>query len=200
MIHIGEPEFYRAAFNDAFAHDIVLVEGVRSPISVRVTRSYRWLLGSRRIALSLQPNSPEVGSCHARIVHADLSGPEFAREWQKVQLWLRLLVYLLSPLIGLHRRWFATRESLAKGISVDDQPSQKELVEWGPETGALTQAILHSRDERLLDRLREQLASEPTTRIAIVYGAGHMRAIVRELATQQGYMTGRSDWLTVFHL
>jgi hypothetical protein len=200
MIHIGEPEFYRAAFDDAFAHDVVLVEGVKSPIGARITRSYRWLLGSKRIGLSLQPKSPEAGTCHAKIVHADLSGAEFAAEWQKVQPWLRLLVYLISPLIGLHRRWFATRESIAKGISMDDQPSQKELVEWSPEAGALTQAILHSRDERLIDRLCEQLSADAGTKIAIVYGAGHMRAVVRELATRQGYMTGQSDWLTVFRL
>jgi hypothetical protein len=200
MIHIGEPEFYRTAFDDAFAHDVVLVEGIKSPISMRITRSYRWLLASKRIDLSLQPRSPEAGTCHAKIVHADLSPAEFAAEWQKVTLWLRLAVYLISPLIGLHRRWFATRESIAKGMSMDDQPSQKELVEWSPEGGAITEAILNSRDERLLDRLREQLSGEPTARIAVVYGAGHMRAVVRELTARQGYMTGQSDWLTVFHL
>jgi hypothetical protein len=113
---------------------------------------------------------------------------------------LRLAVYLISPLIGLQRRWFATRQSIAKGMSLDDQPSQKELVEWSPEGGELTDAILNSRDERLLDRLREQLSGEPATRIAIVYGAMHMRAVVLELTTRQGYMTGASDWLTVFHL
>lgn len=63
-------------------------------------------------------------------------------------------------------------------------------------------ALLHSRDERLLHRLREQMAVDQGTgkTIAVVYGAGHIRAVVRELATRQGYMTGTSDWLTVFHL
>ena len=69
-----------------------------------------------------------------------------------------------------------------------------------PEAGELTEAILNSRDGRLLDRPREELSAEPATRIAIVYGAGHMRAVVRELTGRQGYMTGASDWLTVFYL
>jgi hypothetical protein len=112
-----------------------------------------------------------------------------------------LLVYFMAPLIGLHRRWFATRESLAKGISLDDQPAAKDSVSWDPELGALTHAILYSRDERLVDRLREQLAAGgKATTIAIIYGAGHMRAVIRELTSRQGYMTGRSDWLTVFSL
>ncbi|THD64655.1 hypothetical protein [Phenylobacterium sp.] len=199
MIHVGQPEFYRAAFDDAFAHDLVLVEGVKSPISARITRSYRWLLASKRIDLSLQPKSPDPGTCHATIIHADLSAAEFAVEWRKVQLWVRLAVYLLSPLIGLQRRWFATRETIAKDLAMDVQPSQKELVDWSPETGALTHAILESRDERLVDRLREQLSAESKTKIAIVYGAAHMRAVIRELTVHQGYMTGPSDWLTVFH-
>lgn len=200
MIHIGEPDFYRVAFDDAFDHDVVLVEGVKSPISVRVTRSYRWLLQSKRIGLSLQPRSPEPEPCKASVVHVDLSGDEFAAVWRQVPRWMRLAIYLASPLIGLHRLWFATRETLAKGLSMDDQTSQKELLEWSPEAGALTHAILDSRDERLVGRLREQMSAEPGTRIAIVYGASHMRAVIRALATRQGYMAAKTDWLTVFQL
>jgi hypothetical protein len=41
MVHIGEAGFYEAVYADALGHDIVLLEGVRSPITTRVTRSYR---------------------------------------------------------------------------------------------------------------------------------------------------------------
>src|SRR3569623_457268 len=73
MVHIGEPAFYRTVFDDAYAHDIVLIEGLNSPITTRVTRSYRWLIGSDRIGLSLQPHGPKAGACNATIVDADLS-------------------------------------------------------------------------------------------------------------------------------
>ena len=41
MVHLGTPEYFKAAYDDAFAHDVVLVEGVNSPIVRRMTRSYR---------------------------------------------------------------------------------------------------------------------------------------------------------------
>ena len=108
MVHVGEPAFYEATYADALRHEVVLIEGVRSPITTRVTRSYRWLVGSQAMAgLVVQPRFPTEGG-RARIVHADLTAEEFAREWATVPLWLRATIYVLAPLIGLQRRWFST--------------------------------------------------------------------------------------------
>jgi hypothetical protein len=63
MAHVGEPAFYQATYADALAHDVVLFEGVRSPITTRITRSYRWLVGSRAMAgLVVQPTFPPKGA------------------------------------------------------------------------------------------------------------------------------------------
>ena len=43
MIHVGEESFYRQVHADALQHDVVLVEGIRSPITRLVTSSYRWI-------------------------------------------------------------------------------------------------------------------------------------------------------------
>ncbi len=202
MIHVGEPAFYEAVYADAFSQDVVLVEGVNSPITRRVTRSYRWIEHSRKIDLIVQPRYPRQSDCSARIVHADLSAEEFAEAWGEVPLWLRVLVYIAAPYIGLRRRLVGSRESLAKGMSVDDQASQKELLNWSPEAASLTAAIMDARDKRLIERLREQLdapAAGPR-RLAIVYGAFHMRAVLRELTKGRGFYADRGDWLTVFPL
>lgn len=199
MVHIGEPEFYRAAYEDALGHDVVLVEGVRSPIVTRVTRSYRWLVGSRAMAgLIVQPNFPATGP--ARIVHADLSGEEFKAEWRAVPLWMRLASYLVAPLMGLQRRWFSSRSQLAKAMTFDDQPSLSELLGMTPETGALTHAVLHARDRRLLDRLAEELDSERLKTIAVIYGAAHMRAIVRELTSKRAFCLVDARWRTLMSM
>ena len=55
MVHIGVPEFYRQVYEDALTHDAVLVEGLRSPITTRITRSYRWIVGAKRLGLIVQP-------------------------------------------------------------------------------------------------------------------------------------------------
>ncbi len=103
MIHIGEKEFFEAVYQDAFAHDAVLVEGLKSPITNRITRSYRWMAGSK-LGLVIQPKYPKPESVKARIVHADLSHEEFLVEWQKMPLKLRLLIYFLAPMVGLWGR------------------------------------------------------------------------------------------------
>jgi hypothetical protein len=198
MVHVGEPEFYAKVYEDASAHDAVLIEGVRSPITKRVTRSYRWFVGSRRIDLALQPRFP-TGT--TTVILADLSHAEFLEAWRKIPLWLRLAVYVAAPIVGLHRRWTATRASLAKGMSMDDALSRDELLDFSPEGGALAHAILDVRDDCLVGHLREQIASaEVETTLAVVYGAGHMRAVIRELTARHGYNVAAADWLTVFSL
>ena len=202
MVHVGEADFYEVTYADALAHEVVFIEGVRSPITTRVTRSYRWLVGSRSMAgLIVQPRFP-AGQGPARVIHADLTGEEFAREWSAVPLWMRAAIYVLAPLIGLHRRWFSSRSKLADSMRCEDQPTIAELLAMTPESGALTQAILHSRDERLLTRLRTELDSDmhgPRT-IAVVYGAAHMRAVVRELTTKRGFFVAGAAWRTVLSL
>jgi hypothetical protein len=199
MAHVGEQEFYELTYEDALAHDVVLFEGVRSPIVARVTRSYRWLVGSRAmVGLIVQPRLPRDQG-PAQVIHADLTTEEFAKEWRAIPVWQRAAIYVLAPLVGLHRRWFSTRGKLAKDMACEDQPTYAELLAMTPESGGLTQAILHARDGRLLEKLGVELGPDlPTSRqIAIVYGAAHMRAVVRELTTKHGFVVVGSEWRTI---
>jgi hypothetical protein len=201
MVHVGEPDFYRKVYEDARDHDVVLIEGVDSPITTRVTRSYRWMLGSKRLNLRLQPKFPQPSSEGLRVVHADLSADEFRVVWEEVPLWIRWLVYVAAPVIGLHRKMSASRRTLAKGLAMDDQPSQKELVDWSPEATALTGAILDARDARLIERLEGELdhPNGQARRIAIVYGAMHMRAVLRAVTTgRRRYHAKSAEWLTIW--
>jgi hypothetical protein len=200
MVHVGEAAFFETVFADAFSHDVVLVEGVRSPIVRRITRSYRWVKGSKTMNLVIQPPHPPQDICLARVVHADLSNEAFAQVWLKIPLWVRALTYVASAMIGLGRRWFGSRATLAKGLSMDDLADRTEILSFSPETAALNDAVLHARDACLIERLGEQL-DDPATgmqRLAIVYGAHHMRAVLRELTSRRGYRVERGDWLTVF--
>ena len=163
IVHVGEPKFYELTYEDALAHDIGLFEGVRSPITARVTRSYRWLVGSRSMAgLIVQPRLTAAEG-PARLIHADLTAEEFATEWRAIPRWQRAAIYFLAPLVGLHRRWFSTRSKLAKDMACEDQPTFAGLLAMTPETGGLTQAILHARDGRLLEKLSAIVGSPDTT-------------------------------------
>jgi hypothetical protein len=202
MVHVGEPDFFQTVYEDAFSHDVVVVEGLRSPIVQRITRSYRWVEKSKSMGLITQPPYPSVADSDARIIHADLSGAEFAVVWREVPLWLRAAVYFLAPIIGLERQWFGSRQTLAKGLSLDNSTSRHEILDFSPETIALTQAILDVRDSRLIEQLSDHLddPATETRRLAVVYGAYHMRAVLRELIDHRGYQVVRGDWLIIFLL
>lgn len=200
MVHLGEASFFRAVYEDAMAHDVVLVEGVSGPIARRITRSYRWVAGSSKLGLVLQSTvRPEIAG-PAKVVHADLSPEEFAVAWRTVPILVRALVYLLGTLVALRVRWSFSRAALAKGWSMNDLTPDEELRE-PPELAALNRAILHTRDKRLLDHLDKEAAplDGGSLRIAVVYGAAHMRAVVRHL-TGRGYYAVNPEWLTVFSL
>ncbi len=200
MVHIGEPEFYQRVYTDAFSHDVVLVEGVRSPISRYITRSYRWS-ASGKLGLSVQPSYPKTEVNTSKTLLADISNEQFYVEWKKIPFWQRGLLRLLSPLMGIHHRLFYTRESLAKNMAMEDMPSSDDVISYNPDFAALNNCVLYARDEILTATLRDEIRSAglKSTRIAIVYGAAHMRAVITELS-RNGLSCQSSDWLTIFPL
>lgn len=200
MVHLGEAAFYHAVYRDACTHDAVLVEGVRSPVTARVTRSYRWIEGAKPIDLIVQPRLP--AQSQATVIHADLSGDEFEQHWRKVPLYLRLPLYVAAPTYALYQRWFGSRGSLAKGHSLDDLPRRDETLSWTPEFASIDQAMLVERDKRLVEVMGDYLdaaTSEPR-RLAIVYGALHMRAVINELTRRRGFHCANSKWMLIFPL
>ena len=199
MIHVGTDAFYRQVYDDAGSHDVMLVEGVRSPVVRLLTSSYRWI-DTAKLGLVIQPRSPKDKHCEAHVVHADLSPEEFHQTWRKVPLWLRVLASLLAPLAGLKRRFFSTRETIAKNLEMEDRLSADEILAWDPKFAAFKRCILGVRDERLLARLSEEierLSANDQRKIAVVYGAEHMRAVLAELK-RRGFRATESAWQTVF--
>jgi hypothetical protein len=196
MIHIGQESFYRQVHADALQHDVVLMEGVRSPVTRLITSSYRWI-HKEKLGLIVQPRIAESDG-KPRIVLADLSGEEFQKEWAKLPLWLKLAVAFVAPIVGVHRRLFATRESLAKAMEQEDLLTSDEVLYFDPRFAALRKTILDARDQRLIQKLSEELdrSSERPREIAIIYGAGHMRAILAELR-RRNFRTAGATWQMV---
>jgi hypothetical protein len=71
---------------------------------------------------------PRADSCRGTIIYADLSEAEFVQIWRGVPAWLRAITYLAAPAVGISRRWFGTREELARGMSFEDLPRRQETL------------------------------------------------------------------------
>jgi hypothetical protein len=202
MVHVGEVEFFETVYADAFSHDITFVEGIDSPVVRRIARSYRWINASSTLRLVVQPAYPNQSDCRARIIRADLSTEEFAELWATIPIWLRINAYIVAPLIGLWMRWFGSRDALAKNLALDDLPRRDETLAFNPETAALDRVILDARDTKLVKRICEYVENSESTssRISVVYGAQHIRALLRELRNRYDYRVNNTEWLTVFRV
>lgn len=196
MVHVGDERFYKETYDEAFSHDVVLVEGVRSPVGRNLTRSYRWI-NFEKLGLVLQPKSPPQEAVPARIVRADLTTEEFHREWRKVSLLLRAAFLFAAPLYGIHRRLFSSRQSLAHNMCLEDRKSADEILNWSPTFEPVTHSILHARDQRLIECMVDELDGSAEKSVAVVYGARHIRAVLREL-TRRGFHCSDASWRTIF--
>jgi hypothetical protein len=198
MVHVGDDRFYKETYDEAFSHDVALVEGVRSPVGRNLTRSYRWI-NLEKLGLVKQPKTPSEEDVAAHIVRADLTTDEFHREWRKVSPLIRAAFHFAAPIFGLHRRSFASREILARNMCLEDRKSADEILSWSPTLEPVSQSILHARDKRLVECLATELDTDSEKRVAIVYGARHMRAVLREL-TKRGFQCSDSSWRTIFSI
>ena len=92
-----------------------------------------------------------------------------------------------------------TRRVLARYANLDDLPDQIQS-QVRDQAGELEDLLVDRRDGLLvstLDTIHSEHRTEPMT-VAVVYGAGHMPAVVHHLAGRYGYRPREAQWLTVF--
>ena len=201
MLHIGEQSFYdavRARLNDC---DVVLYEGVGSVRARTLTLAYRWAAKRHRLGLVCQSEALPRDAIEAKLVHADLSAPEFDAFWRQVPWWQRAAFFVGAPALGIYDYLTLTRRALARRCGLDDLRSRDDALSLDEGFERLDEAILTRRDGRLLAavlRCHEAGESRPR-RAAVLFGAAHIPAVLRFL-DRLGYRVTRSDWLTVFEL
>lgn len=195
MVHVGDENFFRETYAEAFSHDVVLVEGVDSSVSRNLTRSYRWI-DYARLGLVRQPKTPPQEEVTARIVNADLSAGEFDQEWRKTPAIPRAIFNMAAPLFGIYRRVRSSREGIARNLCLDDLRSEGEVLNWSSTFEPFRQILLDARDARLIACIEAELANDSEKRVAVVFGARHMRAVLRYLASR-GFRCTDASWRTI---
>jgi hypothetical protein len=198
MVHVGSAAFYEQVRSRLERCDAILYEGVSS-LKVRIlTLAYRLVAHRKRLNLICQGDALPLKSHHSRLIHADVSAGEFNTEWSRIPFWYRLVLAVAAPLYGAYLCVTATRESIGRHLSLDDQSSRHEALRWD-DSGGVDRAIISTRDAKLLSRLESLLSAEPReSRVAILYGAGHMPAVTDLLMGKYQYRVIASEWLDVF--
>jgi hypothetical protein len=194
VVHIGEADFYRRVHEEAARHDLVVVEGVRSPVARRLSRVYRWI-DPGRLGLVVQPKFAEPG---VPVLLADLPGENFERLWGMAPFWLRLAAEVCMTMGGLWLRLTATRESIGRQLNTTSLPDRDDILFWSPERAPLVHAVETVRDEVLCAAVLAAVSRDDGPRsVAVIYGAAHFRALAPALK-QAGFRRVDSVWIPVF--
>jgi hypothetical protein len=200
MVHVGSPAFYAAVRARVGECDLAVVEGVGAAREVSLlTLSYRAMRFNSRSGLVVQSDGPD--SFGIPTICPDMDGARFSRGWARVPWLQRTLAWVLIPIFGALRALFGTRQMLARNLATEDQPSDVELdvAAAYPELYGL---ICDERDQLLIQALmavHEQRNREPI-RVAVVYGARHMPAVLHALSARHRYVARDGEFLTVFDL
>ncbi|MEV0156278.1 hypothetical protein AB0H57_21470 [Micromonospora sp. NPDC050686] len=200
MLHVASPEFYAAVAQRLRRCDLLVVEGVsgRSVIMWAITLTYRVMPANKRSGLVVD-NIP-YRSLGVELINPDVTTTEFAEGWRAMPLRYRLFMWCLIPIVAIAQFFGGTRWLLSPEVEVNDLPSAKDEMYSDDEfVEHFERTFGGERDERLLATLSELIRTRSSERIdvAVVYGAGHVPAIVRGLADRHGYRPRGAEWLTV---
>jgi hypothetical protein len=201
MIHLATPAFYADVMTRLAGCQLIVAEGGRGTertaggralcLSYRLAgRARRWGLVTQCLTLT------ELG---VPVVRPDMDADQFRRGWRRLPVLVRLWAWVLVPAFGIGLLVFGSREFLARRLgSQEDLPTREEELGYG-RFDAFQELLVTDRDAllvRALDTIHQQWSQEPIS-VAVVYGAGHMPAVVRSLA-RYGYRASSAEWLTVF--
>jgi hypothetical protein len=189
MIHMGRPEFYREVTRLLGECDLIVAEGADAASSTGL---------AYRIALKMTRQRGSKGLVHQDIDYGALGVPTVfpenlvavkRRRYRMLPIsWLD--VVLLTPVL-IVKRMVGGRDYLLKSrLEVDDERYYR--------TTGLGKWLVHKRDAELLRVLlgiHRRRGDEPIV-VAVVYGAGHMPAVVQALANR-GYTARSAQWLNV---
>lgn len=200
MLHVASPQFYAAVAERLRRCDVLLVEGVsgRSVLGWAITITYRVMPANKRSGLVVD-NIP-YRSLGVELLNPDVTTAEFARGWRAMPLRYRIMLWCAIPFVAVAQFFGGTRRILSPEVELNDLPTAKDEMFSDDEFGDhFERTFGGERDERLLAALSKLIRTRASERIdvAVVYGAGHVPAIVRGLADRHGYRPLTAEWLTV---
>jgi hypothetical protein len=199
VVHLGSPDYYRSLAARLAECDLIVAEGIsgRSVASWALALAYRLPARNRRLGLTVQ--DIDYASLGVPVLVPDMTARQFGKGLRSISLLQRLAVLCLIPPIAFSFAVLGTRRTLSRYLDTDDLPTyvDDQVRQAFPQ---LTELVLEHRDSLLVDCLESihRTRQHEDIDVAVVYGAGHMRSVTRELFGRHGYRPRSADWMTVF--
>jgi hypothetical protein len=199
MLHLGAPEFYVEVAQRLGGCDLILAEGVAGRRTSLITLSYRLAGKIRRFGLIEQGRGLQLRTLGVPVENVDATVSQFSRSWRRAPRYARFLLLALAPLFGLWLIVSGSRALIAKEMELNDLPDPAEA--FMPDSFTQVQdAIVHDRDQFLCAAIAREahLPAQSRKTVAIVWGAGHIPAVVHYLMGSLHYRVVATEWVTVF--
>ncbi|MEU8679158.1 hypothetical protein [Streptomyces sp. NPDC048560] len=199
MVHVASPAFYAQVKGRLAECDLIVLEGVtgKSWRASVLLLAYRFAPLRRRNGL-VEQTTTNVLPPGVPVLSPDVTAAEAMDELRKLPRWTYWLLLLLAPVMGLVFALRGPRAFLDPDLTVEDLPSTARAEMLADND--VEHALLGRRDERLLAalaRIHTERRHEPIT-VAVVYGAGHMPAVVHGLLDAYNYRPRDGEWFTVY--
>jgi hypothetical protein len=202
MVHVGSREFYEEVMRKLSTCDVIFVEGVNSKLANRLTLSYRVVKRIKRMGLVTQDEGMPLSGLRNKIVNPDMDGRVFDKRWSSLPIGLRAQMLVFTPIYAVHLFLFGTRETIAENIALEDLPSPNEIAFSDESSDRLDSIIIDERDRRLIAAVKElhEGVSREIKTIGVVYGAMHMRTLMKFMLHELNYRIAKAEWITIFDL
>lgn len=197
-VHIGDKSFYDEVSSRLSRCHTIIHEGVPGFRSRLLTQAYRITTKKQSLNLARQRDEIRLDDHDARKIHADVSSDGFAANWRNLPWLQQIGLTILAPSYGVWTYLFASRKSIAKGRSTDSL-SNAYALRKDDSAVAIRDVFVTKRDEFIvscIDKYLEENRSN-TEVAAILFGAGHMPAIVSHLSEKHGYSSKKAEWISV---
>src|SRR5262247_169485 len=183
MIHVGSKEFYDDVSRRLAACDLILMEGVNSKKGQILTLSYRIVKKIRRMDLVTQRDGMKISGFRDKIINSDMERRAFDERWSALPLGFRAQLFLYLPIYVVNLFLFGTRETLAKNMALEDLQSSDEILLRDESFDKLEALMSDERDRRLITHMQKLYDSHRQDKkiVGVVYGARHMRNVIRFL-------------------
>ncbi len=219
-VHVGEKDYYQA-LNELFEdYDVVLYELV-APEGTQIPKGGRasghpvaMLQNGLKDMLGLEHQMQHVDYTKDNFVHADMSPDDFAKSMDErgeswISMFFRMMGAGLAQQSKLQAQGKATEvDFLAAFFSKDRATAMKRLMAEQFEDvegmmaaldGPQGSTLITERNKVALEKLREQIDSG-SKKIAIFYGAGHLKDMESRLVEDFELKRTGERWLTAWNL
>lgn len=196
MVHIGDPKYYALIKSYLMSCDYLVYEGVRSKKVWLMTQSYKIITRKKSLNLVTQKEALNIKELPVNLIHGDVTNREFNSAWKNIPFYYKSLLLVIAPLYGIYSYLTSTRESIAKGHTVDDNTAFDNLP-TNKASIAQREAIRVSRDKQLIRTVEEHInkLGHTKSRTAIIYGANHIPAVMYFLTQECNYKVKNSEWI-----